>query len=94
MASLSTCQLGLWLGWQILLNLIKYDVTILPVYGASCYSRQRLGNFIYLPNYNTEYQWYGIFNNEFNTNNEFNVYRDRNNAYVILFTKSDFNRKL
>ena len=23
MASLSTCQLGLWLGWQILLNLVK-----------------------------------------------------------------------
>ena len=25
MASLSTCHLGLWLGWQILLNLVKYD---------------------------------------------------------------------
>ena len=24
MASLSTCHLGLWLGWQILLNLVKY----------------------------------------------------------------------
>ena len=23
MASLSTCHLGLWLGWQILLNLVK-----------------------------------------------------------------------
>ena len=23
MASLSTCRLGLWLGWQILLNLVK-----------------------------------------------------------------------
>ena len=25
MASLSTCHLGLWLGWQILLNLVKYN---------------------------------------------------------------------
>ena len=24
MASLSTCHLGLWLGWQILLNLVKH----------------------------------------------------------------------
>ena len=24
MASLSTCHLGLWLGWQILLNFVKY----------------------------------------------------------------------
>ena len=24
MASLSTCHLGLWLGWQILLNLVKF----------------------------------------------------------------------
>ena len=23
MASLSTCHLGLWLGWQLLLNLVK-----------------------------------------------------------------------
>ena len=23
MASLSTCHMGLWLGWQILLNLVK-----------------------------------------------------------------------
>ena len=26
MASLSTCHLGLWLGWQILLNLVKSGV--------------------------------------------------------------------
>ena len=26
MASLSTCHLGLWLGWQILLNLVKRSV--------------------------------------------------------------------
>ena len=26
MASLSTCHLGIWLGWQILLNLVKYFV--------------------------------------------------------------------
>ena len=26
MASLSTCHLGLWLGWQILLNLVKSKV--------------------------------------------------------------------
>ena len=25
MASLSTCHLGLWLGWQILLNLVKIN---------------------------------------------------------------------
>ena len=25
MASLSTCHLGLWLGWQILLNLVKHS---------------------------------------------------------------------
>ena len=25
MASLSTCHLGLWLGWQILLNLVKQE---------------------------------------------------------------------
>ena len=28
MASLSTCHLGLWLGWQILLNLVKYPQKI------------------------------------------------------------------
>ena len=28
MASLSTCHLGLWLGWQILLNLVKRFPTI------------------------------------------------------------------
>ena len=28
MASLSTCHLGLWLGWQILLNLVKNHVTV------------------------------------------------------------------
>ena len=28
MASLSTCHLGLWLGWQILLNLVKSDFSI------------------------------------------------------------------
>ena len=27
MASLSTCHLGLWLGWQILLNLVKHEGT-------------------------------------------------------------------
>ena len=27
MASLSTCHLGLWLGWQILLNLVKIKQT-------------------------------------------------------------------
>ena len=27
MASLSTCHLGLWLGWQILLNLVKSCLT-------------------------------------------------------------------
>ena len=26
MASLSTCHLGLWLGWQILLNLVKSNL--------------------------------------------------------------------
>ena len=26
MASLSTCHLGLWLGWQILLNLVKNHI--------------------------------------------------------------------
>ena len=26
MASLSTCHLGLWLGWQILLNLVKLQL--------------------------------------------------------------------
>ena len=26
MASLSTCHLGLWLGWQILLNLLTLDI--------------------------------------------------------------------
>ena len=31
MASLSTCHLGLWLGWQILLNLVKYDVAEVPM---------------------------------------------------------------
>ena len=31
MASLSTCHLGLWLGWQILLNLVKSQV-----YGQYC----------------------------------------------------------
>ena len=36
MASLSTCHLGLWLGWQILLNLVKsladlpFSVGVLP----------------------------------------------------------------
>ena len=25
MASMSTCHLGLWLGWQILLNLVKRE---------------------------------------------------------------------
>ena len=29
MASLSTCHLGLWLGWQILLNLVKDGKTVL-----------------------------------------------------------------
>ena len=28
MASLSTCHLGLWLGWQILLNLVKSLVSV------------------------------------------------------------------
>ena len=28
MASLSTCHLGLWLGWQILLNLVKCSATV------------------------------------------------------------------
>ena len=28
MASLSTCHLGLWLGWQILLNLVKSSVVV------------------------------------------------------------------
>ena len=28
MASLSTCHLGLWLGWQILLNLVKLKTSI------------------------------------------------------------------
>ena len=34
MASLSTCHLGLWLGWQILLNLVKADFQfeISPIY--------------------------------------------------------------
>ena len=27
MASLSTCHLGLWLGWQILLNLVKFSTS-------------------------------------------------------------------
>ena len=29
MASLSTCHLGLWLGWQILLNLVKQGCSVL-----------------------------------------------------------------
>ena len=29
MASLSTCHLGLWLGWQILLNLVKHHLRLL-----------------------------------------------------------------
>ena len=28
MASLSTCHLGLWLGWQILLNLVKVNTLV------------------------------------------------------------------
>ena len=28
MASLSTCHLGLWLGWQILLNLVKHQIRL------------------------------------------------------------------
>ena len=30
MASLSTCHLGLWLGWQLLLNLVKVGVFYRP----------------------------------------------------------------
>ena len=30
MASLSTCHLGLWLGWQILLNLVKRSHRVGP----------------------------------------------------------------
>ena len=33
MASLSTCHLGLWLGWQILLNLVKYYMGIMYCMG-------------------------------------------------------------
>ena len=29
MASLSTCHLGLWLGWQILLNLVKVAYSLM-----------------------------------------------------------------
>ena len=32
MASLSTCHLGLWLGWQILLNLVKLQLPNRRVY--------------------------------------------------------------
>ena len=38
-----------------------FAVTTHPAYGASCYSRTRLGNFSYLPNYNMEYQLGGTF---------------------------------
>ena len=31
MASLSTCHLGLWLGWQILLNLVKSLINNQPL---------------------------------------------------------------
>ena len=31
MASLSTCHLGLWLGWQILLNLVKYETAVITL---------------------------------------------------------------
>ena len=37
MASLSTCHLGLWLGWQILLNLVKS--TACDVNPTACDSR-------------------------------------------------------
>ena len=36
MASLSTCHLGLWLGWQILLNLVKYLKSILRKKSGLC----------------------------------------------------------
>ena len=57
-----------------------------PAYRASCYSRLRLGNFTYLPNYHTEYHDMVHF---INTNNIYiyiyNVYVDRNTASNIHF---------
>ena len=35
--------------------------TTCPDYGASCYSRPRMGNAMHLPIYNMEYQWYSTF---------------------------------
>ena len=32
MASLSTCHLGLWLGWQILLNLVKLIINQMSMF--------------------------------------------------------------
>ena len=32
MASLSTCHLGLWLGWKILLNLVKSCMSPVTIY--------------------------------------------------------------
>ena len=52
MASLSTCHLGLWLGWQILLNLVK-DITAIEVFyiiiiGSSIFNTSRLLRYVML----------------------------------------------
>ena len=36
MASLSTCHLGLWLGWQILLNLVKQKAHVVTSRQSLC----------------------------------------------------------
>ena len=39
MASLSTCHLGLWLGWQILLNLVKLAADRLYSHTINCWAQ-------------------------------------------------------
>ena len=51
MASLSTCHLGLWLGWQILLNLVKFTTVVrkeenLAVRGSHMQLQLGASNFI------------------------------------------------
>ena len=41
MASLSTCHLGLWLGWQILLNLVRMFIVV-SLIGISKYATELL----------------------------------------------------
>ena len=44
MASLSTCHLGLWLGWQILLNLLNLNATIGRYLTRSVHQEEQLSD--------------------------------------------------